>query len=162
MTIDRPVYVTTKGLAELEAELDQLRNEKLPHVTEELHEAKLGSDWMDNSEHMLLEDELAFLEFRVQELEDMLANARLIEAHAGSKVVEVGSTVVVVVDDEEPEKYTIVGVAETDPSKGWISNECPLARAVLGHKAGDKVTVKAPSGDWQVRIVSVEQMQSKL
>ncbi len=160
MTIDRPVYVTANGLADLEAELELLRNEKLPQITAELHEAKLGSDWMDNSEHMLLEDELAFLEFRVQELEDMLANARLIQSHVGSKVVEVGSTVVVAVDDEEPETYTIVGMAETDPSRGWVSNECPLGRAVLGHRAGDTVTVKAPSGDWQVRIVSVEQMKA--
>ncbi len=159
MTSDRPVYVTTSGLAELEAELELLRNEKLPQITAELHEAKLGSDWMDNSEHMLLEDEMAFLEVRIQELEDMVANARLIQSHAGSSIVEVGSTVVVAVDDEEPERYTIVGVAETDPGRGWISNECPLAVAVLGHKAGDVVTVMAPSGDWQVRIISVEQLK---
>jgi transcription elongation factor GreA len=159
MTIDRPVYVTANGLAELEAELEELRNEKLPTITAELHEAKLGSDWMDNSEHMLLEDELAFLEVRIQELEDMLANARLIRSHAGSSIVEVGSTVVMAVDEEEPETYTIVGVAETDPGRGWISNECPLGKAVLGHKVGDVVTVKAPSGDWEVRIISVEQMK---
>ncbi len=151
----RTVYVTQKGLAELETELEELRSVKRAELVERLHEAKEGSDWMDNTEYRLIEDELAFIEGRIQELEDMLSSAELIEPDQDENTANLGDTVVIQADDRL-EEYTIVGVAESDPAAGLISNESPLGRALLNHKVGEEVEVQAPSGSFRVSIVAVK------
>lgn len=151
----RTVYVTPKGLEELKAELEELQSVKRAELVERLHEAKEGSDWMDNTEYRLIEDELAFIEGRIQELEDMLSSAELIEPDQDENTANLGDTVVIQADDGL-EEYTIVGVAESDPTAGLISNESPLGRALLNHEVGEEVEVEAPSGSFHVRIVAVK------
>lgn len=153
---DRPVYVTEKGKAELEQEIEHLRNVERPRIIDRLHEVKSGSDWMENTEQMLFEDELAFVDRRIQELEDMLANARLIEPDYDNNIVNIGDTVVIEADDGEIETYRIVGVAEADPSAGFISNESPVGRALLKKHVGDEVTVTVPYGKMKYRIIGVK------
>lgn len=153
---EKPVYVTTKGLAMLKEELTQLKDVKRPEVIERLQDTKGGGDWMDTSEVMLVEEELLFIDGRIQELTHMLDNAQIIEAGNEDDKVDMGETVVVQRADGELETYTIVGVAETDPSKGFISNESPLGRALLNQKVGDEVVVQAPMGERQYRIVTVK------
>lgn len=152
--IRKPVYVTPKGLVDLQEELQELINVKRADVVERLHEAKEGSDWMDNSEYRLIEDELGFIEGRIQELEDMLAVAKLITPDADSTTVNLGDTAVIE-SDGELEEYTIVGIAEASPAKGLISNESPLGRALLNHHVGEEVPVNAPNGTFVVKIVAV-------
>lgn len=152
--IRNPVYVTPKGLADLENELQTLKNVKRADLVEKLHEAKEGSDWMDNSEYRLIEDELGFVEGRIQELEDMLAVAKLIIPVLDNTIVDLGDTVVIEADGEL-EEYTIVGIAESSPAEGRISNESPLGRALLKARIGDEVVVKAPNGAFQVKIVAI-------
>lgn len=152
--IQKPVYVTPKGLIDLQQELHELKDVKRAEVVERLHEAKEGSDWMDNSEYRLIEDELGFIEGRIQELEDMLAAARVITPDDDEDTVSLGDTAVIQADGEL-EEYTIVGVAEASPAEGLISNESPLGRALLDHRVGDDVLVVAPSGTFTVRIVAV-------
>jgi transcription elongation factor GreA len=86
----------------------------------------------------------------------MLKNAVLIESNGPSDTVILGSQVTVVEDGFEPETYTIVGSAEADPGNGRISNESPLGKALIGHKAGDRVTFKTPGGPAEMEILSIE------
>lgn len=153
---ERPVYVTAKGKADLEAELEQLRTVERPALIERLGEVKSGSDWMENTEQILFEDELGFLDRRIQDLEDMLADAELIKPDHDYNTVNIGDTVVIQDADGELETYTIVGVAEADPTAGLISNESPMGRALLKHKVGEEVSVEAPAGESRFRIIAVK------
>jgi transcription elongation factor GreA len=111
---------------------------------------------MENTEQMMFEDELAFTDHRIQELEDMIADAQLIEADTDFSTVNIGDTVVIQDCDGELETYRIVGVAETDPSAGTISNESPLGLALLKHKVGEEVVVDAPDGELCFTIIAVK------
>jgi transcription elongation factor GreA len=154
--LDKPVYVTNKGKRELEAQLEHLQNDERQRLIDHLHEVKSGSDWMENTEVMLFEDELAFVDLRIQDLEDMLANAKLIEQDQDLNTVNIGDTVVIQDEDRNLETYRIVGVAESDPSDGLISNESPLGVALLEHKVGETVVVSAPDGELIFKIVAVK------
>lgn len=149
----KPVYVTPKGLIDLRDELQELKDVKRAEVVERLHEAKEGSDWMDNSEYRLIEDELGFIEGRIQEIEHMLSAAQVIEPDEDESTVGLGDTAVIQANGEL-EEYTIVGVAEASPAEGLISNESPLGRALLNRRVGEDVLVEAPSGAFKVRIVA--------
>lgn len=154
--LKKPVYVTTKGKVDLEEELEHLRSVEQPRIIERLREVKTGGDWMENTEQMLFEDELSFVNRRIQELEDMLANAELIGPDSDPTVVNIGDTVVIQDDDGVLETYTILGVAEADPSEGFISNESPLGQALLNRKVGDEIVVAAPAGKLRFRIVALK------
>ena len=153
---ERPVYVTTKGKSELEQELEQLQTVERQRVIDQLHEVKSGGDWMENTEQMLFEDELAFVDRRIQDLEDMLADAELIEHDQDKSIVNIGDTVVIQDEDGEPETYRIVGFAEANPSEGLISNESPVGQALLKRHVGEDVIVKTPSGEIKFRIMAVK------
>lgn len=155
MVFDKPIYVTRKGLAELEEELVYLRTVKRPETIEEMQEAKGDGDWMDQTEYMLVEEELAFLDGRIQELQHMIDHAQIIEPGNEDNIVNIGETVTIQTDEGETEQYTIVGVAEANPAKGLISNESPLGQALLGHNVGDEIIVHAPAGEIRYQIVSV-------
>ena len=155
MVVDKPVYVTRKGLAELEEELRHLQSVKRPQTVEEMQEAKGDGDWMDQTEYMLVEEELAFLDGRIQELQHMIDHAQIIEPGNEDNIVNIGETVTIQASDGETEQYTIVGKAEADPSRGLISNESPLGKALLDHQIGDEVIVHAPAGDIRYQIVAV-------
>lgn len=154
--LDKPVYVTNKGKREMEAELEHLQTEDRQRIIGQLHEVKSGGDWMENTEVRLFEDELAFVDRRISDIEDMLANAKLIEQDQDLNTVNIGDTVVIQEEDNNKETYRIVGVAESNPSKGLISNESPLGIALLKHKVGESVVVSAPSGELTFKIVNVK------
>ena len=153
--LEKPVYVTANGKVELEEELEYLCNVERPRIIENLHEVKSGADWMENTEQMMFEDELSFVDRRIQDIEDMLADSQIIEPDEDHTMVHIGDTVVVQDEDGEEETYTIVGVAEADPSKGLISNESPMGRALLTQPVGKEVTVTAPAGEMKFRIIGV-------
>lgn len=155
MIVDKPIYVTNKGLAELEEELTQLQTVKRPQIIEEMQEAKTNGDWKDQTEYILVEEELSFVDGRIQELQHMLDHAELIEPGNEDNIVNIGETVTIQTSDDEIEKYTIVGRTEADPSYGLISNESPLGRALLGHAVGEVVTVHAPVGEIPYQILAV-------
>jgi transcription elongation factor GreA len=148
-------YLTPEGYKKLEEELEYLRTVKRQEVAQRLHEALAeGGELIENAEYEAAKNEQAFVEGRIQELEYLLANARVVaEAPAGE--VSIGSKVRVRYEDGGEEAYTVVGAAEASPREGLISNESPLGQALLGHKAGDEVTVKAPDGAFKVKILQV-------
>ena len=152
---ERPVLLTKEGLRQLEAELDQLVSVRRGEVAERIRQARDFGDIAENAEYTEAKNEQSLLEGRIQTLEAMVRNAVVIEdepREAG--VVAVGARVTVSTEDGD-ETYSIVGAAEADPLHGRISNESPLGRALLGHRAGDEVEWSSPSGTSQVKILSV-------
>jgi transcription elongation factor GreA len=151
-----PSFLTRHGYQKLQEELEYLRTVKRQEVATRLHEAMEGGELIEDAEYEAAKNEQAFVEGRIQELEILLANARVIEEHEKSDVAQVGATVTIQEEGGEPEVYTIVGPAEANPREGLISNESPLGRAIIGHRANDKVRVDAPSGAYSIRITKVE------
>lgn len=149
-------YLTKNGYSKLQAELEYLRNTKRHEVATRLHEAMEGGELIENAEYEAAKNEQAFTEGRIQEVEQTLATAKIIdddETHLDPNLVEVGDEVVV--EDEEGfvDTYTIVGAAESDPSTGMISNESPLGKAIINKRPGDVVTVEAPDGQFKIKIL---------
>jgi transcription elongation factor GreA len=154
-----PSFLTPSGYKKLQDELEQLRTVKRQEVAARLREAMedggdMGVDL--DAEYEAAKNEQAFVEGRIQELEILLANAQVIENSGKREVVDVGATVTIKEGRSKPEIYTVVGRAEANPREGRISNESPLGRAILDHRAGDKVDVEAPGGSFTVQIVKVE------
>ncbi|MEW5986363.1 MAG: transcription elongation factor GreA [Chloroflexota bacterium] len=152
---DTPIYITPSGMAKLEAELANLRNVVRPEILEQLEDAQFGSNGIDNTESLSIQDELAFVDSRIYDLEHILGRARVIDPGHSTDTIQIGSTAVLQGEGGEIEKYQIVGAAEADPGKGLISNESPLGRALLGHKAGNDVTVQAPAGTLRFHVIAV-------
>jgi len=150
-----PSFLTREGYQKLQEELDHLRTVKRQEVADRLHEAMEGGELIEDAEYEAAKNEQAFVEGRIQELEILLANARVIDQNAKADVVQVGTRVTIQEDTNEPEVYTIVGPAEANPRNGRISNESPLGRSLLDHRVGDSVRVEAPDGPFSVRIIKV-------
>jgi transcription elongation factor GreA len=149
-------FLTQEGFDKLQDELNYLRKEKRQEVADRLREAADGEDLIENAEYEAAKNEQAFVEGRIKELEILLATAKIIEESSAKDSIQVGSTVSIQESDsEEKETFTIVGAAEAKPSEGRISNESPLGRALLNHSKGDEVNVKAPDGDYKVKIIKV-------
>jgi transcription elongation factor GreA len=150
-------FLTKEGFEKHQDELDYLRKVKRQEVADRLHEAMEGGELIENAEYEAAKNEQAFVEGRIQELEMLLATARVIEDEKKKKVdtVQVGSTVTIQEDGYEEETYTIVGAAEANPRDGRISNESPIGKALLNHRAGDEVQVETPDGSYTIRIVKI-------
>lgn len=151
-----PTFLTRNGQKKLQEELDYLRKVKRQEVAERLHEAMEGGEMIEDAEYEAAKNEQAFVEGRIQELEMLLANARVIEENQKSDVIQVGSKVTIQEDGSDTEVYKIVGPAEASPREGLISNESPLGRALMERRAGDMVNVDAPGGSFSVRVIKVE------
>jgi transcription elongation factor GreA len=150
-------FLTKEGFEKLQDELDYLRTAKRQEVADRLHEAMEGGELIENAEYEAAKNEQAFVEGRIQELEILLATARLIDEDKRRKVdtIQVGSTVTIQEDGYEEETYTIVGAAEANPRDGKISNESPIGKAILNHRPGEEVQVETPDGSYSVRIVKI-------
>ena len=149
-------FLTKEGYQKLQDELEHLRTTKREEIAARLREAADGEDLIENAEYEAAKNEQAFVEGRIKDLEVLLATAKIIEEPASSDMVQVGSKVSIQeVGSRSKEEYEIVGAAEANPIAGHISNESPLGRALLGHKAGDVVNVEAPENKYQVKIIEV-------
>jgi transcription elongation factor GreA len=148
-------FLTREGHQKLQEELEYLRTVKRQEVAERLHEAMEGGELIEDAEYEAAKNEQAFVEGRIQELEVLLANARVIQENHSADVVQVGTRVTIQDGQNEPEVYVIVGPAEANPRNGRVSNESPLGRALMDHRAGDTVRVDAPGGSFVVRVLKV-------
>ena len=149
-------YLTREGFQQLQLELDTLRTVKRDEVAHRLHEAMEGGELIEDAEYEAAKNEQAFVEGRIQELQDILSNARVVDGAPKSDHIQVGATVTVQEEGSSPEVYRIVGPAEANPRVGKVSNESPLGRALMGHRTGEKVRVDAPAGQFTVQIMKVE------
>ncbi|MGX7092755.1 transcription elongation factor GreA [Hutsoniella sourekii] len=158
--MDQKVYpMTLDGKAKLEAELEDLKVNKRKEIIERIKIARSFGDLSENSEYESAKDEQAFVEGRISELETMIRFAEIIDDKDVAKdEVSLGRKVTFVeVPDGDEETYTIVGSAEADPMEFKISNDSPIAQALIGKKVGDTVSIETPGGGFDVKIVKVEQ-----
>lgn len=148
-------YLTQEGFEKLKAELEHLKTVGRQEVARRLQNAiDEGYRLSEDPEYEAAKNEQAFIEGRILDLEQLLATARIIE-NGHSDTVVLGSDVTIQEDGTDPELFTIVGEAEANPRDGRISNASPLGKALLGHKAGDVVSVAAPSGAFEVKVLKV-------
>ena len=153
--MSKEIYLTASGLKEIQDELDELKNVKRPEVITALKEARALGDLSENAEYDAARTEQALVENRIQELEAMIENVVLIE-NVDTDKVSIDTTVTIeYVGDNDTEAYSIVGSKEADPFNNKISNESPIAQAIMGKKAGDVVSVDSPNGKYDVKILKI-------
>ncbi|MBO5414688.1 MAG: transcription elongation factor GreA [Bacilli bacterium] len=157
MTNSKTVYLTEEGLEELKKELDNLINVKRPENIQAIKEARSLGDLSENADYDAARNEQAVIEGRIKTIEKMLENVSIITKTVTDKVA-LGTTVAIkyVDDDDDEEEYKIVGSQEADPFESKISNESPIAKALMDHKVGDVVTVESPNGSYQVEITEIK------
>lgn len=154
---EKKIYVTEAGLKDLQDEYHNLVHVVREEVKAELKEARAQGDLSENADYDAARDKQAQVEARITELEAMLSNIEIIDTKKnGSKTVQIGSTVELeFLDTKETMTYTIVGSTEADPLNGKLSNETPLAQAILDKKVGSKVAVNVKN-PYDVVIVKVK------
>jgi transcription elongation factor GreA len=151
-----PTCLTAEGCQKLEDELQYLKDVRRPEIARAIHDAKMDGDVSENAGYEEAKRQQAFLEGRIMTIEALLENAVIIESNGSNDTVSLGSRVTVVEDGFEPDSYSIVGSAEANPGDGRISNESPLGRALMGHRAGDRVAFNTPGGEVEVEILRIE------
>jgi transcription elongation factor GreA len=149
------VFLTNDGRQRALSQLEFLRTIKRAEVAQYLHDAKESGDLIDNAAYEDAKNEQARLEGRILELERMLAKAKLID-RGRTDVVSLGSKVHLRTSDDREYHYMLVGAFDANPSAGRISNESPVGKALLGHKAGDEVMVSTPGGVKEYTILRIE------
>lgn len=150
------IDITPEGLAAVRAELDELTRVRRPNIVEKIKSARELGDLSENFEYHSAKNEQGFIESRIQELEQIVKNHRIIAASAPSGVVQLGSTVRFSEDGGPEESYRIVGPAEADPAQGRVSNESAMGRALLGRKVGEETEVVTDSGSsYTIKILAI-------
>lgn len=149
--------ITGAGLQRLEEELRTLKSVERPAVIRAIAEARSHGDLSENAEYDAARERQGFIEGRIAELEEVVGASEVIDPSAFSgDVIKFGAHVTVVDEDTEKEAtYQIVGVYEADLKHKRLSLSAPLAKALIGKKVGDSISVPAPGGDRAYEILSV-------
>ena len=156
----KQVVLTSEGLEALEQELEQLKSVKRKEIAEKIKVALSFGDLSENSEYDEAKNDQAIVEARIADIEMMLKNVRVIdESELGNEDIHIGSKVELRVTPEGKagvvREYKIVGSNEANPLEGKISDESAVGKALLGHKAGDKVTVEVPAGTVEYEVLAI-------
>jgi transcription elongation factor GreA len=149
--------ITPEGLEALKAELDRLEGEARRDMAQRIKVARELGDLSENAEYHIAKEDQAHLETKILRLNERLRNARVVEAPVTSDVVVFGATVTVA--DEESgreDTWTLVGATEADVRAGKLSAESPMAKALMGRRAGDEIAVQTPRGVRRQRVVRVD------
>ena len=150
-------YLTAEGAARIKAELEQLTGDDRLALSKRLRDAIQMGDLSENADYHKAKEDQAFLEGRIQELENLLRHAVVIEpSDAPRDVVAIGARVTVQEEDYEPEVFSMVGATEADPRNGKISYESPIGKALMDHRVGDQVEVQTPGGRTRFKILKIE------
>ncbi len=155
MSNKKEVYLTEEGLNDLKKELDYLKLEKRPEVINALKDARALGDLSENAEYDAARNEQAVVEGKIKELEAMIENAIVITEVNTDKVTIGSSVKLKYIEDNEIDEYSIVGSKEADPFANKISNESPIAKAIMGKSKGTVVSVDSPNGKYDVEIVDI-------
>jgi len=141
------VPMLAEGYERLTADLKALREER-PRIVDAIEEARAHGDLSENAEYHAAKERQGQVEAQIGDLEDKISRAQIIDPKtlSGNKVI-FGATVTLLDEDDKPIKYQIVGQTEADASKGRISYNSPMARAMIGKKVDDEIEVTVPSGD---------------
>ena len=152
----KEIFLTSEGFLELENELHYLKTTKRNEVIKTLKDARALGDLSENSEYDQAREEQANLEKRIIEVEYALEQAVVIDSSDNNGKVGIGCQVELQYEDEDDvETYKIVGSQEADPFNNKISNESPMAIAIMGKKVGETVEVSSPDGVYSVKIVAI-------
>ena len=156
MSERKKVFLTQEGYDEIKEELDYLINTKRPENIVAIKEARALGDLSENADYDAARNEQAEIEARIKKLEAIVENVQIIE-EVSTDTVGLGNTVKIsYVDDEDDlDEYKIVGSQEANPFESKISNESPIAKALLGHKKGDVVEVESPNGSYEIKIIDI-------
>lgn len=153
--LNQRVQMTSQGYQQLADELELLEKTKLPEAIDRVAKAREFGDLSENAEYHSAKDDLSSLEGRIEELKDIVNRVKIVENVKDVTEVGIGSTVNVLINDQEHE-FIIVGEWEADPVSKKISHESPLGRALIGKKIGEEVHVEAPAGKITYKIKSVK------
>jgi len=156
MSDAKEVYVTSEGLEKMKSELDYLKMERRPEVIQSLKEARALGDLSENAEYDAARAAQAEVESKITELEQMIEHAVVIEETTADEVSIGNSVKIKYVDDGDIEEFTIVGSKEADPFENKISNESPIAKAILNKKVNEVVSVDSPNGKYDVQIMEIK------
>lgn len=150
-------YITQKGLDELKDKLNDLKLNKRPEASERIKQAREYGDLSENAEYDAAKDEQAMIEAEIKKIEAQIENAVVIEEVQGSKTVTIGCTVTLLdLAYNEEEEWTIVGTSEASFSEHKLSNDSPLAKAIIGGKKGGVVEVTDVAEPYKVKILEIK------
>jgi transcription elongation factor GreA len=150
-------YITKEGSERLQKELDELKGTARVQLSKRLREAIEQGDLSENADYLAAKEEQGFLEGRIQELEYILKNARIIdEIPVSSEEIGIGNLVTIQEDGYPPESYHLVGPKEANPKNGKISFESPIGKAIMNKRVGDVVKVDTPDGNLVIKIIKIE------
>jgi len=149
------VELTQKGFEDLQIEFDDLKKNKRPYWLKSMDEARAMGDLRENEAYKAARRRLEMIQGRIDDLEDILKSATIIQSSAGEEGgVQIGNTVIVKVGQLERE-FHVVGEHESDISVGKISSLSPLGRELMGKHIGDSMTIDTKSGKVQYEILSI-------
>ena len=149
------IQLTKQGYDDLQKEYQDLVKNKKPKAIDRLGKARAMGDLSENSEYSAAKDGLAFVEGRIQEIEEILKTVEVVENHNGGNSVEVGTFVTVEVNGKK-ELFQIVGEFEADPMNKKLSQNSPIGQALINKRVGDLIEVTIPAGKVQYKIVEIK------
>ena len=155
MSSNQEYHLTAEGIDNLRTELEELQGPKREELSKRLREAIQQGDLSENADYSATKEEQAFVEGRIQEIEEILGNVVVIE-NKHRDIIDIGSRVTIQEKGNDPETYHLVGPQEAKPNEGRISHESPIGKAIIGHKAGDSVSAETPGGVMKLKILKVE------
>ncbi len=154
--MEEPSYLTAEGLQRLQKELQDLKGPAREQLAQRLRAAIQQGDLSENADYSAAKEEQGFLEGRIQELERILRNVKIIDENQRRDVVDIGAKITIQEEDFGPETYQMVGPKEANPMHNRISHESPLGRALMGHREGEEVTADTPNGAIRFKIIKIE------
>lgn len=154
----KSVQLTAEGLEELQQELKELTEIRLPAVIDRVAKAREYGDLSENAEYSSAREDQTLLEARISEIENILANAQVVHQTRSTTTVGMGSKVTVTIVGKKAKKIvvTVVGEFQSEPGDNKISSVSPLGKALMGKKKGDKVKVTAPAGEVEYEIIDID------
>ena len=153
----KQMLYTQEGYDALVEELNYLKNTRREEIKNDIAVARSFGDLSENAEYDEARNEQAKVEARIKDLEELIANAVIVdESKIDTSIVSVGSTVKVMDYDLDMElEYTLVGSNEADPASGKISDQSPIGRALIGARAGQEISVLTPGGELKMKLLDV-------
>ncbi len=142
----KTIKLTPDGLKALQDELKDLKENKLPKVIDRVATARDFGDLSENAEYHAAREDHAWIQGRIEEIENIISQAEVVTAYNGNSTVNLGHQVIVITGQGQELEFHIVGDWEADPMARKISHESPLGKALLGKKVGETANVEAPAG----------------
>jgi len=150
------VVLTRQGYEDIQRELEEIQTIKRPALVRRIREARQLGDLSENFDYHDAKRQQGMIDGRIKELKSILGQAMVVDKSESDGHATVGSTVVIKdLDEGFEETYSIVGPAESSPGDGKISHESTMGGALMGHKAGEMVSVETPAGVFRYEILSV-------